>query len=81
MMRVMRKMPNWRAPGPDNVQDCLLKNLTLLYDKLVVYLQECLDSGVVPDGLTKGRKMFIQNYKAKGNISSNYRPMTCLPLV
>ena len=77
----MRKMPNWRAPGPDNVQDYLLKNLTLLYDKLVVYLQERLDSGVVPDGLTKGRKMFIQNYKANGNISSNYRPMTCLPLV
>ena len=20
MMRVMRKMPNWKAPGPDNVQ-------------------------------------------------------------
>ena len=38
MMRVMRKMPNWKAPGPE-------KNLTPLHDKLVVYLQDCLYSG------------------------------------
>ena len=46
MMRVMRKMPNWKAPGPDNVQGYYwLKNLTPLHDKLVVYLQDCLYSG------------------------------------
>ena len=44
-MRVMRKMPNWKAPGPDNVQGYWLKNLTPLHDKLVVYLQDCLYSG------------------------------------
>ena len=48
MMRVMRKMPNWKTPGPDNVQSYWLTNLTPLHDRLVVYLQECLDSGVVP---------------------------------
>ena len=26
-----RKMPNWKTPGKDGVQVCLLKNLTLLY--------------------------------------------------
>ena len=25
--------------------------------------------------------MLMQKYKAKGNIASNYRPITCLPLV
>ena len=54
MMRIMRKMPNWKAPGPDNVEGYWLKNLTQLHDTLVVYLQECLDSEVVPDWLTKG---------------------------
>ena len=34
-----------------------------------------------PDWLTKGRTALIQNYKAKGNIASNYRPITCLQLV
>ena len=80
-MRVMRKMPNWKAPGPDNVQGYWLKNLTPLHDKLVVYLEECLDSGVVPDWLTKGRAVLIRKDKAKGNIASNYQPITCLPLV
>ena len=51
MMSVMKKMPNWKAPGRDNVQGYWLKNLTPLYDKLIVYLQDCLDSGVVPDWL------------------------------
>ena len=28
MMRVLRKTPNWQAPGPDNLQGYWLKNLT-----------------------------------------------------
>ena len=38
-------MPNWKAPGPDNVQGYLLKNLTPLHDRLVVYLQDCQTLG------------------------------------
>ena len=81
MMRVMRKMPNWKAPAPDNVQCYCLDNLTPLHHKLVVYLKECLDSGVVPDWLTNTQKVVIQKDKAKGDIASNYQPITCLPLV
>ena len=77
MMRIMRNMPNSKAPGPDNVQGYWLKNLTSLQDKLVMYLQDCLD----PDWLTKGRAVLIQKDKVKGNIASNYRHVTCLPLV
>ena len=80
-MGVMRQMPNWKAPGPDNVQGYWLKNMTPLHNKLVVYLQECLDSVVVPDWLTRGRTVFIQKEKAKVNIASNYRRITWLPLV
>ena len=36
-MRVMKKMPNWKAPGPDNVQGYWLKNLTPLHDNLVFF--------------------------------------------
>ena len=81
MMGVMRQMPNWKAPGPDNVQGYWLKNMTPLHNKLVVYLQECLDSVVVPEWLTRGRTVFIQKEKAKVNIASNYRRITLLPLV
>ena len=81
MMRVMIKMPNWETPGPDNVLGYWLKNLTPLHEKSVVYLQDCLDSGVVPGWLTRGRTVVIQKDKAKGNTASNYRPITCLTLV
>ena len=55
------------------------KNLTSLHEKLV--MQDSLDSGVIPDWLTRGRTVLIQKHKAKGNIASNYQPITCLPLV
>ena len=79
--KMMRKMPNWRTPGPDNVQGYWLKNLTPLHGQLVVYLQECLDSGVIPDWLTREQTELIQKDKVKQNIASNYQPITCLPLV
>ena len=34
MMGVMRKIPNWKAPNPDNLQGYWLKNLTPLHDTL-----------------------------------------------
>ena len=37
MMRVMIRMPNWKAPGRDNVQGYRLKNITPLHDKLKEY--------------------------------------------
>ena len=36
---------------------------------------------MVPDWLTKGRTVLIQKNKTKEGIASNYRPITCLPLV
>ena len=63
---------NLESPAPDNVQGYWLKNLTPLHDKLVVYLLDCLDSGVVPDCLTSRRRAFIQKNKAKEPIPINY---------
>ena len=36
-MKVMRKMPSWKALGTDNVQGYWLDNLTPLHKKLAVY--------------------------------------------
>ena len=43
--------------------------------------KECLDSGFVPSWLTRGRTSLLQKDKNKGNIASNDRPITCLPLM
>ena len=75
------KMANWKSPGPDLVQGFWLKNFISLHERLAEQLDQCLREGVVPDWLTKGRTVLIMKDVTKGNIASNYRPITCLPLV
>ena len=41
MIRVMRKMPNWKAPGPDNVQGYWSKNLTPSHGKFC-HVAKCM---------------------------------------
>ena len=74
-------MPNWKSPGPDVVQGFWLKNFSSLHGKVRSQLKVCLDSDFVPSWLTKGRATLLQKDKSKGNITSNYRPITCLPLM
>ena len=80
-MRVLRKMSSWNSADPDNVLGYWLKNLSPVHDRFLVHFQDCLDCGVVSDWLTIGRTVFIQKDKTRGNIASNYRPITSLPLV
>ena len=40
-----------------------------------------LRCGFVPCWLTRGRTPLLQKDKSKGNVASNYRPITCLPLM
>ena len=74
-------MSNWKSPGPDLVQGFWLKNFSSLHERVRLQLKECLDSGFVPSWLTRGRTSLLQKDKSKGNLASNYRPITCLPLM
>ena len=49
-------------------------------ERVRLHLKECLDSGFVSSWLTRGRTSLLQKDKSKGNVASNYRPMTCLAL-
>ena len=73
-------MPSWKSPGPNLLQGFWLKNFNL-HGRDRSQLIECLDSGFMPSWLTKGRTALLQKDKSKGNIASNYRPITCLPLM
>ena len=44
-------------------------------------LKECLDCSFLPIWLSKGRTALLQKDINKCNIASNYRPITCLPLI
>ena len=58
-----------------------MKNFSSLHKRVRLQLKECLDSGFVPSWFTRGRTSLLQKDKRKGNVASNYRPITCLPLM
>ena len=49
-----------------------------MHERLRLQLKECLDSGFVPSWLTRGKTSLLQKDKSKGNVASNYRPITYL---
>ena len=77
----IRRMVNWKAPGPDGVRGIRFKRLPSLHAVLRDALQECVDRGEVPGWMVKGRTVMIQKDPAKGKAVSNYRPIACLPLL
>ena len=74
-------MPKWKSPVPDLIQRFWLKNVSSLHESVRLQLKECLDSGFVPSWLIRGRTLSLQKDKSKGNVASNYIPITCLPLM
>ena len=74
-------MPNWKSPGPELVQGFWLKNFSGLHERVRLQLKGCLDSGFVPSWLTRGRTSLLQKDKSKGNVGSNYRPISCFQLM
>ena len=81
LMKILGRIANWKPPGPDLVQWFWLKNFNNLHGRVRSQLKECLDSGFAPSVLIKRRTALLQKDKSKGNITSNYRPITCLPLM
>ena len=59
-----------------------MKNFSSLHGRVRSQLKKCLDSRFVPRWLIKGgRTALLQKDKSKGNITGNYKPTTCLPLM
>ena len=77
----IKKMRKWKACGPDGVHGYWLKEFTSLHSRISEQLDECLQTGQVASWMTKGRTSLILKDQSKGNIVSNFRPITCLPLM
>ena len=75
-------MLTWKASGPDFVQGFWLKNFKSFREGLRRNLQKCLENrNMLMMWMKKRRTILMQKDKEKGNAASNYRPITCLPLV
>ena len=77
----IRKMANWKAPGPDGVRGFWFKKFRSLHSPISGALQKLVVNGMVPEWLVKGRTVLIQKNAAKGTVSSNYRPIARLPFM
>ena len=76
MEKMLKKMANWKAPGPDLVQGFWLKNFRSMHGRMLIKLNECLNKGDVPNWMTKGRTVLIMKDKDEGNVASNCRPIS-----
>ena len=77
----IRRMTNWKAPGPDGIQGFWFKAFTNVHTRIADGLQECLTQGWVPKWMTVGRTSLFMKDPVKGTAADNYRPIACLPLM
>ena len=79
--KILRKMQNWKAPGPDSVQGFWLKHFKSIQEGLRGNLLKCFENGKLPIWMTRERTILMQKDKEKGMAANNYRPITCQTLV
>ena len=75
------KMAPWKAPGHDKVHAFWLKQFGSLHHRIATQLQQCVTNRNPTEWMTKGRTVLIMKDPAKGNVPSNFRPITCLPIM
>ena len=73
--------PNWKTRGRNGVHGYLFKNIKSTSPVIVTMLNETVESGSIPDLLTELTITLIAQDPAKGNEVSNFRPVTCLPIM
>ena len=77
----IRKMPNWKIPGPNGVQGYWIKNLNNLRNSIALQLYTCLQENNLPKWMVTGKTLLCMKEIQKGNLVSNFRPITCLSLI
>lgn len=79
VLKAIKKAQNWKAPGPDKLQNFWIKSFSALHKDLARAMNEVMRKPTtIPKWLTSGTTYLI--HKGKDPKSpKNYRPITCLP--
>ena len=77
----IRKMLDWKSPGPDGVHGYWIKNLSNLHNSIALQLDRCLQENNLPKWMVTGKTLLCIKEIQKGNLVSNFRPITCPPLI
>ena len=76
-----KKIPSWKAPGPDGVQGYWIKKLTALHEQKAVHKNDLINNRVIiPVWMTTGRTVLCHKDQERGSAVDNYQPISCLPL-
>lgn len=79
LKNVLSKLPNWKAPGKDGLQNFWYKRFTSSHTYLAHKIHQIVhDPTLMPDFLTNGVTYLLPK-SAITNDPSQYRPITCLP--
>ena len=62
--KCIRKIANWKSPGPDGFQGYWIKNFTSLQKWITEQLDDCLQLNSIPAWLTTGRTVLIVKNKS-----------------
>ena len=78
----VKKIPNWKSPGPDGVQGYWLKNIPALHERRAKQMDNNLcNAEEIPNWMAVCKTVLCQKDLSKGNAVDNYRPISCLPLM
>ena len=77
-----RKIPNWKAPGPDGIHGFWLKKLPAYHQTIAEQLEKIVNGEEESPGwMTSGRTVLCIKDSKKGNAADNFRPISCLPVM
>lgn len=77
---VIKKLPNWKAPGPDQIQNFWYKKFNCVHQKLTQLINGVIyDPTKMPVFLTEGVTYLIPKDVQNTKDPAKYRPITCLP--
>ena len=74
-------MASWKTPETNGVHGFWYNKLSKFHENIAAELQKTLESVTVPEWLTIGRTVLIMKDAKKGKVTSNHRPIGCLPLM
>ena len=81
-IRALKRIPNWKSPGLDFIYGYWLKKFHSLHGMFLYHFNELLSgSSPLDPSLVAGRTVLIVKNPSKGNVPTNYRPITCLSTV
>ena len=78
---ILKKIANWKTPGLDGIHGFWFKKFTSIHDRIAIEMSKCLQKTDIPEWMTKGKSTLIQKDPLKVTAPTNYRPITCLPMM